>query len=52
VVVEGAGADAEELGDRGDRLLGVGQQGAGGLDDLGGGDDGPVADVAAGTDGG
>ncbi|MEV6210124.1 transposase [Kitasatospora sp. NPDC051914] len=42
MVVEGSGADPEELGDRGDRVVGVGEHVAGGPDDLGCGDGGPA----------
>ncbi|GAA2822748.1 hypothetical protein RMN57_01820 [Kitasatospora sp. CM 4170] len=51
MVVEGAGADAEDLGDRGDRVLGVGEHVTGGPDDLGGGDGRAAADPTAGTGG-
>ncbi|MER5772678.1 hypothetical protein ABT122_33550, partial [Streptomyces sp. NPDC001985] len=47
VVVEGARGDAQQLGDRGDRAAGVGQQIAGGADDFLGGDAGASADPAA-----
>lgn len=47
MVVEGAGADPQEPGDGGDGVLGVGQQVAGGPDDLGRGHDGPPAGAAA-----
>ena len=52
MVVEGARGDAEELGDRGDRAAGVGQEVAGGADDLFGGDGGASADASAGAGGG
>jgi hypothetical protein len=45
VVVEGAGADAEQLGDRGDAGLGVGQHVAGGAEQFGGDDGGAAADA-------
>ncbi len=47
VVVEGARGDSEQLGDRSDRAAGVGQQVAGGPDDLLGGDGGASPDPAA-----
>jgi hypothetical protein len=52
VVVQGARGDAEQLGDRGDRAAGVGQQVACGADDFLGGDGGASADAAAGAGGG
>ncbi len=52
VVAEGARRDAEELRDRGDGAVRVGQQVAGGLDDFLGSDGGAPADTAAGTGGG
>jgi hypothetical protein len=52
VVVEGAGADAEEFGDRGDAGVGVGQHVAGCADDLGRDDGRAAADAAARSCGG
>jgi hypothetical protein len=49
VVVEGAGADAEQVGDRGDAVLGVGQHIAGRAQEFGGDEGGASADSAAGT---
>lgn len=47
VVVEGAGADAEELGDRGHTVLWVGEQVACGPDQVVVDDGGPPTDAAA-----
>jgi hypothetical protein len=47
--VESAGTDPEELGDRGDRVLGVRQHFAGGADDVRVDDGRSAADLAAGA---
>jgi hypothetical protein len=49
VVVEGAGADAEQLGDRSDAVLGIGQHVPGRAEDLRCDDGGASADPAAGA---
>ncbi|MER5325207.1 hypothetical protein [Streptosporangium roseum] len=51
MVVQRARGDAEQLGDRGDRVLGVGQHVTGSPQEFGGDDGGAAAGAAAGTRG-